>query len=101
MIIINIGVFGLIPSFIKNLEDPFWKQVDKGYAHGGGWIDFEGFEVLSGDADAPYSIQSPEAPIFEELGRIQTDDQVLIMLEHEWVLWQDLNTEETKIARID
>lgn len=98
--IINLDAFGLIPSFITSLDDPLWEQIDHGYTHGG-WRDFDGFKVLSGGADEPYSIQYTGDPVYEELGRIQTDDQVLIMFEHEWVLWQNLTSKETKIARID
>jgi len=102
MFAINIEAFGMIPHWIDRYqEDPLWFQVHEGYAHGGGWRDFEGFEVLQGDAETPYEIQYPEDPVYEEIGRIQTEQEVLVMFPNSWVLWQNLKDGNTKIARID
>ena len=92
----NIEVWGMIPSFLNGSDDPLWKQIDLHYAHGGGWRDFDGFEVTVSDR---YSIKYFGDPDLLEQGRITKDNEMLVMFDCAWVLWTD--GVDTKIARID
>lgn len=102
MIITNRMAWGFIPEWIDERDErPMWEQVHENYAHGGGWQNFSGFDILSGDADNMYRIAYAGDPEMHEIGRIQREADRLIMFDHEWVLWQSATSDEWKMARID
>ena len=96
----NLNAWGMILGWIDpNDNTPMWEQIDRNYAHGGGWNDFDGFRVVAGDKDTPYVIQYPGDPVHTEVSRIMLDDEILVIFNYSWVLWSDGT--DTKIARID
>lgn len=93
--------WGLIPSMIHpNDGTPLWQQVHQGYARGGGWHDFDGFDVVQ-DAHGKYELHYPGDPVHTEQGRIAlTDpDELLVLFPCSWVMW--VKGKEQKIARTD
>lgn len=95
----NLDAFGFIPMMLSPTNmTPMWKQVDQGYAHGGGWNDFDGFEV-STDDEGKYMLTYPGDPAYHERGRIVFGDEMLVIFDYSWVLW--VHGDEHKIARID
>jgi len=102
MLAINIEALGMIPAWIDpNQEDPLWYQVHENYAHGGGWRDYDGFTVERGSGGRRYVLSHAGDPDMREIARLQTASEVLVMFPYSWVLWQNLDDGETKIARID
>lgn len=108
MHVLNGDAFGLIvwENWI-DVDDPtpLWEQVDRNYGHGGGWRDFDGFEILAGSGDEPFSMQYPDDPPYTERGRITrghdnvTGPEYLMSMGHGWMLWVHGDTH--KVARID
>lgn len=92
----NWPAWGYIPNFLDiDNPAPLWEQVDKCYV--GGWRDFDGFTVEF--EDHVFSLHYPGDPPLYELGRIVRDDEVMVIFDYAWVMWQ--RGDETKIARID
>jgi len=106
MMVENIDAFGAIvwEDWVQPHDPtPVWEQVHHRYAHGGGWCDFEGFEVLQGDYINRYVIQYPEDPPYHEIGRLErgigAERELLIAFPHGWMMWSKAG--ERKFARID
>lgn len=95
----DLSAWGMIPAFISpTCEKPMWEQVHENYSHGGGWHDFDGFEV-SQDDKGHYMMQYPGDPVYHERSRITVGDEMLVLFNYSWLLW--VNGDEQKIARID
>lgn len=101
----DIVAWGLILDMLDPIDPmPLWEQIHANYAHGGGWHDFEGFEVAQGDADGTeYVIKYAGDPAYTEVSRIQRGNEQLVLFHHSWVLWTNGTEHDnvTKIARID
>jgi len=98
----NIEAWGFIPEMLSDTNPkPLWEQIDDNYAHGGGWVDFDGFKILSGGESEPFVIQYSGDPKSYEIGRAFSEKECLALFEYSFVLWRNLETGETKIARID
>lgn len=101
----NLHLFGMIPHMLNPASDePMWQQIHRGYSHGGGWRDFEGFDV-SKAPDNKYRLHFPGDPAYDEIGRIRFGSQMIVLFQYDWVLWMSLNIDgdmvEYKVARID
>lgn len=101
----NLNAFGLIPMMLNPASDEeMWKQIDRNYAHGGGWRDYDGFTVVKQD-NGKYHLQHSGDPDLKEIGRIRFGSQMIVLFDYSWVLWMSLNIDgdmvEHKIARID
>ena len=95
----HIELWGFIPMMLTlHSEFPLWQQVHEGYTHGGGWNDFDGFEVTQDD-DGKYMMQYPGDPAYIERDRIVVGDEMLVLFDYSWVLW--VKGDEQKVARID
>lgn len=100
----NLHAFGLIVQFLEPSDiTPMWKQIDRNYQHGGGWRDFDGFEV--GQRGDEFTLTYDGDPPYEERGRITfrdtvtDEEELLVIFDSAWVLWK--KGDEHKIARID
>lgn len=96
----DVEAFGYILDMIMPTDDvPLWEQIHNGYAHGGGWHDFDGFSVI--DEGDERKLRYPGDPDFKELARITVnDDEELSIFDYSWVLWRKKGHAD-KIARID
>lgn len=79
-------------------ELPMWEQVDKGYRHGGGWQDFDQFDVTKNE-DGTYTMTYPGDPPLQQRDNIIFGDEMLVMFSYSWILW--VKGDEQKVARID
>ena len=96
----NMEVVGVIPHFLsENDSRPAVEQIDAGYQHGGGWRDFEGFELEGGNGK-PYTLAYPGDPLQLELSRATLRDETLVLFTSSWfaVIQEDGSH---RIARID
>lgn len=101
-IITNAETWGFVPTMLDvDADMPLWEQVHNNYSHGGGWNDFNGFDVVQDDRQQ-YLIKYPGDPVYHERGRIEREQDMLIIFDYSWVMWVD-KTDPTKhkIARID
>lgn len=101
----NLHLFGMIPHMLQPASDePMWKQIHRGYGHGGGWNDYNGFTVHKNE-DGKYRLSHAGDPDLHEIGRIRFGSQMIVLFDYAWVLWMSLNIDgdmvEHKIARID
>lgn len=108
---------GAIPSWI-NPKDPthLKDQINRNYAHGGGWHDFKGFKASIGK-DLYLQIKYPGDPVFREVARGMvyrgdlTKMDLVVMFKHSWVMvvedgaidYRKMSMDQNKIhiARID
>jgi hypothetical protein len=82
---------GAIPSWI-NAKDPthLKDQINRNYAHGGGWHDFGGFKA-SLDEDLYMNIKYPGDPALREVARGMVYREgfkrmdIVLMFPHSWV----------------
>jgi hypothetical protein len=101
----NLDAFGMIPDMLNPASDePMWKQIDRNYAHGGGWKDYKGFTVHKDD-NGKYRLSHEGDPDLHEIGRIRFGSQMIVLFDYSWVLWMSLNIDgdmvDHKIARVD
>jgi hypothetical protein len=96
---------GIIPAFLSDADPrPAIEQFNDNYAHGGGWHDFNGFELHDwnplthavGDAYLSY----PGDPPYPELARCVLHDELVIVFAHAWVAVARKD-ETYRIARLD
>ncbi len=91
---------GFIPQFLnENDPRPAVEQIDTAYRHGGGWMDFKGFQ-LAGGGDDPYFLTYPGDPAMRELSRATLRDETLVLFTSSWfaVIQPDGSF---RVARID
>lgn len=87
---------GAIPLIINSAYDePVAEQIAIGYAHGGGWMPFEGF-VFSPEA---MTITYPDDPPYEAVAEVTIRGERVIVYPHAWVmvLQQDGTFQVTKM----
>lgn len=81
----NEHLAGLLPSFISEHDSAdAVTQLDRNYAHGGGWHDFDGFELVNMDY-GQYGLKYPGDPIFVEQARTQLRDETIVLFQGSWV----------------
>lgn len=103
-------LLGLIPAMLSPHDPrPAVEQLHEGYAHGGGWHDFEGFvvtELLGNGPPGLYSIKYPGDPAYKERGRITLVNAVtgitekIVVFDHGWVMVVQPDGKH-RIARMD
>lgn len=75
-------MLGFIPHFLSDADPaPAREQLDRAYAHGGGWSAFKGFTLLANG-----QIRYPGDPPLRLLAEAKLRDEVIRVYEHEWVL---------------
>lgn len=81
----NMEVVGFIPQFLSE-SDPrsAVEQIHTGYSHGGGWMDFKGFE-LAGGGDFDYFLKYPGDPLMRELSRATLRNETLVLFDCSWL----------------
>lgn len=103
----RIEAWGMIPHMLNpNAEKPLWQQIHEGYAHGGGWNDFNGFDIKCDEDSGKYTMQYPGDPVYNEYDRIVIGDEMLVLFPYSWVLYVSVpehsDKEPThKVARLD
>lgn len=92
--------WGYIPNMISDDDRTLKQMVHDGYSHGGGWRDFEGFEIRR-TSQGKYILSYPGDPEYHERGRIERSStgEKLVIFPYSWVLW--IKGDEQSIARID
>lgn len=75
---------GMLPMFLNDQNpNKAVDQLDKAYAHGGGWYDFKGFTLIEqGDY---YALSYPGDPPMRELARTKLRDETVVLFEASWV----------------
>lgn len=89
--------WGFIP-FMLSEADPrsAAEQLNSGYAHGGGWRPFKGFQ---GNAET-LSLTYPGDPTLRPLDTVKLRDETIALYPFEWVaVWQAAGTFE--VSRMD
>ena len=92
-------IVGYIPQFFNDEDERSAKeQVNRAYAHGGGFQPFEGFTLNSPERDA--SLSYPDDPPMKEVSRTKLRDETIILFQHAWlaIVQPDGSFE---VARID
>ncbi len=89
-------VVGFLPQFFSEQDPrPAKVQIDRNYAHGGGWRPFIGFQLLE-----DRNIKYPGDPIYRPIAEAKLRDETIVMYPHSWVaIFQKDGTFE--IARVD
>lgn len=77
---------GFLPEIIQSGDDrPAAEQLDARYAHGGGFMPFEGFTLNRWETVGKAFITYPEDPPLREVSRAVLRDETLILFECEWL----------------
>ncbi len=72
--------FGILPEFFDEADPrPAKEQLHERYAHGGGFIPFNGFK-LEVDVEGQFSLAYPEDPAMVEIGRAKLHERETIVL---------------------
>jgi hypothetical protein len=91
---------GFLPLFL-NTDNPAGAvdQINKSYAHGGGWHDFHGFDLIATKTGA-YRLQYPQDPPMKEISRTTLRDEIVVLFTYDWVavIQQDGSF---RVARLD
>ena len=81
----DLHLMGMIPYMVTPLDPrPAVEQLHEGYAHGGGWHDFDGFKVE--EKAGGFTIKYPGDPVYKERARITMRDEKIVIFDHGWVL---------------
>jgi hypothetical protein len=88
---------GLIPLWISdNDPDPAWKQIDKNYAHGGGWR----HGTMNFKMDENHVLTYPEDPPLRPLARALLRDELILFYDYAIVAIEQPD-KSYEVARID
>lgn len=89
-------VVGFLPQFFDERDpQPARVQIDRNYAHGGGWRPFIGFELCEGR-----QIKYPGDPVYKPIAEAKLRDETIVLYPHSWVaIFQKDGTFE--IAHVD
>lgn len=92
-------IVGITPQFLSE-NDPAdaVTQLNEGYRHGGGWHDFNGFELV--EVDGIPELHYPDDPPTRAFAFWQLRDEKIVLFEHAWVavIQPDQNF---RVARMD
>lgn len=95
----HIGYLGIIPTMLSPHDTrSMIHQLHDGYAHGGGWHPFVGFEVQK--RGEVYVLQYPDDPPYIERARITMNGETLCAFDSAWVMVIDKDGAH-HIARMD
>ena len=92
-------VVGYIPQMLSE-DNPAsaQEQLHKGYLHGGGWNDFNGFTLVN--KDGRYGLQYPGDPVMKERSRTRLRDEVVVLFDYSWIAVIQPNG-DYRVARFD
>ncbi len=94
------NVAGEIPFFADESDPrPLVEQLDEGYAHGGGWRSFSGFELRK-NGMGKYALAYPGDPLMREMARAPFRNQLVVLFESAWVGIIE-NDELVDVSRMD
>jgi predicted metal-dependent phosphoesterase TrpH len=80
------SITGHLPEIITDRDPaPVAEQIEKRYAHGGGFMPFNGFDLSFTDVPGKAFLQYPGDPPYKELARIKIRDETVILFPHSWV----------------
>lgn len=103
----DMHLMGLIPAMLSPYDPrPAVEQLHEGYAHGGGWHDFDGFVVTEHPEVGRYSIKYPGDPAYKEKARATLTNAVtgitekIVVFDHGWVMVVQPDG-TNRIARMD
>ena len=90
-------MLGFIPAWVDASDTSMCDQINDNYGHGGGWRDFDGFDVnpLSGD------MHFPGDPVTIPIAAYRSANEVLWFYRYSWVSVKNLDSGEIRVARID
>jgi hypothetical protein len=81
-------MLGFIPSFLNEADSAdAVTQLHSAYAHGGGWSDFKGFELIA-SADLPivdWRLEYPDDPALRSIAYADLRAERIVLFEHAWV----------------
>ncbi len=95
----DMRVAGLIPSFLSEDDPrPAVEQIHENYAHGGGWSDFEGFDLRH--RNGLFELHYPGDPSYREVSRAKLRDELIVLFAYSWIAV--IQPDDTyRIAKID
>lgn len=100
-------ILGAIPLWIDAKSgETLQQQINRNYAHGGGWNTFQGFDVRLNEENM-YCIKYPGDPEYREIARGYiahgSEIQLVVFFRHSWVMIVKFegDTPVYDIARID
>lgn len=73
------------------------EQINRNYAHGGGWSDFEGFTF---DKQQMALLYNGDEPTYALAGAVFSQEEFVMVFEHGWVAVMNRNG-SMRVARID
>lgn len=77
----NHDYLGFIPDMLSEADPrPAREQLDTGYAHGGGWRPFPGFELRPDN-----SLKYPGDPAMKPVASAQLRDELILVYPYAWV----------------
>ena len=81
----NIERAGLLPMMVSEIsEADAVTQLNNGYAHGGGWNDFNGF-TLEKAPSGEYSLAYPGDPAMLQVASAKLRDELIVLFAYDWV----------------
>ena len=82
----NMNAAGFLPAFLsENSADDAVTQLNRNYAHGGGWQDFHGFTLHNKDKVGGSTLSYKGDPDMREISRGVLRDETVILYQCEWV----------------
>lgn len=92
-------MLGFIPAWVEGQKDDetLVDCIDRNYGHGGGWKDFDKFNVDTFSGHMEY----PGDPVQKPIAKYETKDETLWMYAGSWITVLDKSTGKTRTARID
>ncbi len=80
----DIYAAGIIPQMLRDGAPlTALEQLDQGYAHGGGWQEFDGFDVTdNGDS---VTLRYPGDPPYHSVARVTINGSRVFVLPYAWV----------------
>ena len=93
---------GFLPEiFLEHDPRTAQEQANERYAHGGGWMSFEGFHLTNDTVNGTLGLKYPRDPVMRELSRTIFHNQYLVLFEGSWLGVIESNGTLSDVARID
>lgn len=99
----NLADMGFIPMMLDaNDPDSAKEQLNKHYAHGGGWNEFSGFTREYNPALEEWRLVYPGDPPTYSVCAVQMRDEIVVVYRHAWVTVHNVATpDQFSCARMD
>lgn len=80
------GAAGIIPEFLSVADPrPAKEQLHEGYAHGGGWQKFDGFELSPARVTQGMTINYQGDPPYKAVAWVRLRDELIVVFQGAWV----------------